>query len=67
MGRQRKLELQVFRLNEPEAPAVPEEAEGQLLQPIFNRTTIVKGRTETLCRYTKYFIFWGRGDRSLTL
>ncbi len=34
MGRQRKLELQVFRLSEPEVQAVPEEAEGQLLQPI---------------------------------
>ncbi len=35
MGRQRKLELQVFRLSEPAVQAVPEEeAEGQLLQPI---------------------------------
>jgi hypothetical protein len=35
MGRHRKLELQVFRLSEPEeVQAVPEEAEGQLLQPI---------------------------------
>jgi hypothetical protein len=64
MGRQRKLELQVFRLSEPkEVQAVPEEAEGQLLQPIQQNNNFYRRKRKHLnqqCSKSKLYYFFAQ-------